>query len=264
MSTKIQNIIDALTAKGISREETVDKLEFGDPDTIVTGVATTFLATQEVIEKARELKVNLIITHEGIFYSHWDKTRMLQSDQVYNQKRKLIEESKIGIFRYHDYIHDHKPDGIMTGLLKTLDWEKFEVKDKQIASVLEIPTMTVEEIILHLKRQLGVEHIRYIGDLKMPCSRIGLLVGYRGTGDLAINLNSKEDLELIIYGEGPEWETPEYIRDAVQQERQKALVVLGHGESEAPGMEYLAHWLQDQFSDIPVYFIPQKSIFQII
>ena len=42
MSTKIQNIIDALTAKGISREETVDKLEFGDPDTIVTGVATTF------------------------------------------------------------------------------------------------------------------------------------------------------------------------------------------------------------------------------
>lgn len=263
MNIKIKNVIDVLTAQGISREQTVDKLEFGDPDAIVTGIATTFLATQEIVEKAKELNVNLIITHEGIFYSHWDRTKILQSDKVYWQKRNIIEESEMGIFRFHDYIHDKKPDGIMKGLLQTLDWTKFEIKDKQVASVLEIPTMTVEEIILYIKRQLDIQYVRYIGDLKMPCRRVGLLVGYRGTGDLAIKLIAEEGLELVIYGEGPEWETPEYIRDAVYQGRQKALVVLGHAESEVPGMKYLAHWIQNKFPSIPVYFIPSKPIFQI-
>lgn len=45
-----------------------------------------------------------------------------------------------------------------------------------------------------------------MGDLSMECRRVGILVGYRGTGEMIIPLFHKESLDLVIYGEGPEWE----------------------------------------------------------
>jgi putative NIF3 family GTP cyclohydrolase 1 type 2 len=264
MNIIIQNILDALTSHEVSQETFVDKLEYGNPASVVEGVAVTFLATHEVIEKANSLGVNLIITHEGIFYSHWDKRELLQSNLVYKKKFQVIEESGMAIVRYHDYIHKCLPDGIMAGLLNSLDWQAYEVESQKAASLLILPEMTMQEVILYIKKKLNIQYVRFIGDLAMTCRRIGLLVGYRGSGELVIPLFEKENLDLVIYGEGPEWETPEYIRDAVYQGKQKALIVLGHAESETPGMEYLTQKLQDKFPSIPIHFIRQKPIFQIL
>ena len=97
----------------------------------------------------------------------------------------------------------------------------------------------------------------------MTCKRIGVLVGYRGGGEQVIPLFENEGFDLVIYGEGPEWETPEYVRDAVRQGKKKGLLVLGHAESEMPGMRFLARELQDKFPGIPVHFLPQEPIFGI-
>lgn len=264
MAVMVSDVIDFLTAQGIKREQTVDRLEFGSLDMEVKGVATTFLATQRVVERATELGVNLIISHEGIFFSHWDKGEEFKSDPVYSEKRRVIEKSKVAIFRYHDYIHDHMPDVIMVGLLNQLNWDGLEVKRERIASVVEIDAATLQQVIAHIKERLNIQYVRYMGDLAMPCRRIGILVGYRGQGDLTIDLIRRESLDLVIYGEGPEWETPEYIRDSIQQGRQRALVVLGHAESESPGMKYLAQYIQDRFPSIPVHFIPEDPIFGIL
>lgn len=264
MDTHIQNIIDALTTPRITIENTVDVLEFGNPASIVTGVVTTFLATQEVIEKAKDLGANLIISHEGIFYSHRGNQGMSHSDSIYQKKYQTIEESEIAIFRYHDYIHRYIPDGITSGLLSALKWENYEVKNQQVASILEIPSMTLQDIVTHVKKSLDIQYVRYAGDLSSLCRRIGILVGYRGGGELTIPLFEKENLDMVIYGEGPEWETPEYVSDAIQQGKQKGLIVLGHAESEAPGMEYLAQWLQKRFPGVPVHFIPHSPVFQIL
>jgi putative NIF3 family GTP cyclohydrolase 1 type 2 len=98
----------------------------------------------------------------------------------------------------------------------------------------------------------------------MPCKRAGILVGYRGSGDTVIPIVEKENLDIVIYGEGPEWETPEYMRDAVYQGKHKALVVLGHRESEADSMEYLAKELQEKFPGVPVKFIGETPVFKTI
>ena len=263
MSIKIQDVINTLTSPTIPMNSTVDHLLFGDSSAKVTGVAVTFLATQETIEKAKALGVNLIISHEGIFYSHWHKTDALKEDQVYLQKCRTIKENDLAIFRYHDYIHRFIPDGITAGLLHALGWKDFEVENLPAASIIELPLSTVQDVITHVKKKLGVEHIRFIGDLSMSCRRIGVLVGYRGGGELTVPLFHSKNLDMVIYGEGPEWETPEYVRDAVYQGEQKALLVVGHAESEMPGMKYLTEWLQKKFSDIPIYFIPQEPVFQI-
>lgn len=263
MGTAVREVIDFLTNPAIDMENTVDHLLFGDPESIVRGIATTFVATQEAIDQAMLLGVNLLVSHEGFFFSHRGKREVFQDDPVYRQKLQMIENSHIAIFRNHDHVHRQTPDIVTEGLLVSLGWRAFEVDRRQAWSVLEVPAMTVREILTHIQRSLDLAHLRYIGNEAMPCRRLGVLVGYRGTGELATPLFEKEDLDAVIYGEGPEWEAPEYVRDAVYQGRHKALVVLGHAESEMPGMSRLATRLQKSFPDIPVHFIPQKPVFQI-
>src|SRR5512140_2770214 len=55
--------------------KTVDVIKEGDPETPVTGIITTMFGTMEVLKKAVELKCNLIVVHEPLYYNHLDETR---------------------------------------------------------------------------------------------------------------------------------------------------------------------------------------------
>ncbi|MEX1028681.1 MAG: Nif3-like dinuclear metal center hexameric protein [Paenibacillaceae bacterium] len=242
-----------------------DTLKFGTPDTAVKGIVVTFMATIHVIEQAISLGANLIITHEGTFYSHHDVfERSLDQDTIYQAKKRLIEESGMAIYRCHDDIHKYRPDGITEGLVDILGWQAYVTEQLDAATLISLPeTMTGVQIVEHVKKQLSISYLRTAGNLSLALNRIGLLAGYRGGGSLSIPLFEQNQLDLIIYGEGPEWETPEYVRDAAYLGKQKSLIVLGHAESEQPGMKLLAERLDHRLPGIPVYFIPVEPIFQI-
>lgn len=258
---KIQDVMDYIMKPAVLPENTVDRLEFGRPEDEVKGIAVSFLANQAVIEEAARMGANLIISHEGIFYKHRDMGEEQNPDPVYRNKCRAL--NGIAVFRVHDSNHRSNPDGVMRGLLRALGWTDYEMVCHPHYSILEIPVLTLAEVMNHIRSSLGVHYLRYSGDINMPCRRIGILVGYRGSGELVIPLIQNGNLDLVIYGEGPEWEAPEYIRDANLQGMKKGLVVLGHAESEAPGMIYLAEMLQERFPDVPVKFIPQSPVFQI-
>jgi putative NIF3 family GTP cyclohydrolase 1 type 2 len=264
MTITVQDVLDKLIEPVGKIQNTVDTLKFGDPDMEVKGIVTSFMPTQHVIQQAITMGANLLITHEGLFYSHMDHTEILENNPVYLEKRNLIKESEIAIFRFHDYWHRYQPDGIMVGLVRALGWQSYIIENQQAATILTIPAMNVTEIADYVKGKLGIGHVRVAGDLSVQATRIGLLAGYRGGGALSIPLIEKENLDLLITGEGPEWETPEYIRDSVYQGKQKALMVLGHAESEEPGMEYLAEWMRTVFPTTPIHFIPEKPTFQVL
>lgn len=263
MATKVSDVLAAVTASISAIENTVDGLLAGSPDTPVKGIAVTFLATHEIIEKARDMGANLIISHEGIYFSHWDKRDKLASDRVFQDKSRFIEECGVSVIRLHDYIHMRLPDCITGGLVRALGWEQLEVENRDIVTIAEIPEMTLQQLISHIKQKLGISHLRYVGDPNTICRRIGVLVGYRGSGDSVIPVFSEDRVDLVICGEGPEWEAPEYVRDAVYQKKNKALIVLGHAESEGPGMEHYTALLRDRFPDIPVSYISYDPIFRL-
>lgn len=263
MAIRVQDVLNQLIEPVGRLEVSVDTLKSGDPSMEVKGIATTFMATHDVIQKAIEKGVNLLITHEGTFYHHHDQIGHLVDDSVYQAKRKLIEDSGIAIFRFHDYWHRYRPDGIMTGLIQSLEWAPFVTENSPAASLLTIPPVTVKELALYVKNKLGISFVRVAGDGSMICTRIGLLAGYRGGGGMAIPL-FQEEVDVVIAGEGPEWETPEYVRDAVHQGRKKAFIALGHAESEEPGMKYLAEMLAALYPNLPVHFISEKQVFQVM
>ncbi len=259
---RIRDIIDHLTTPALEMPQTVDGLLYGDPDTRVTGIGTTHVATQETVERAHAMGINLLVTHEGIFYMHNGSHPGIEDDPVRRTKDQVIRDSGVAIFRDHDHIHRYQPDLITIGLLEALGWEGYEADRKPACSIVEIPEVTVRSMAEHIKERLGLRALRYIGNDAETVRRVALFVGYRGNGALPLML--REPVDAVLYGEGFEWEAPEYFRDAVRQGRRKALFVLGHAESEMPGMDALARRLQAAFPEVPVRFLAQECTFGIL
>lgn len=259
----VQDVMDALEGPAGPQNHSVDGLCFGELLAEVTGIAVTFMATQAVLEQAVRAGANLIISHEGLFYSHHDVTNQEQNS-VADAKRRFLEENALAVYRFHDGIHRSQPDGIMEGLVRALDWQAYVTEHRPEAALLTMPETSVDQVILHIKRKLSLQYVRAVGELSMNCSRIALLAGYRGGRDTAIPLFEKYHADLVIYGEGPEWETPEYTRDAQAMGKRQSLIVLGHAESEQPGMELAARRLSERFPMLPVHFIPVAPLFRVV
>lgn len=231
------------------REETVDTLKTGALDTPLTGIATSFMATYAVLAEAAKRRCNLIITHEPTFYNHLDQTKDLEGDPVYRAKRELIDKEHLAVFRFHDHWHRMRPDGIRKGMVEALGWQKFE----QGAHYM-LPPTTLAGLASAIRGKLGVKTMRVIGDASLPVKRVAMMPGAGGSRE-QMRLLLTEGVDVLVIGETREWETVEYVRDAMQQGQKKALIILGHAASEEGGMEYCARWLRSFIKEVPVEFI---------
>lgn len=235
-------------------QQTVDVFKAGNPDVPVTGVVCTMFATYDVLEKAVAEGKNLIITHEPTFYNHLDNTADMEKagDAVLAEKKAYIEKHGLVIWRFHDHWHMRNPDGIMEGMVKELQWEKYQVPGQE--GMFTLPATDIDALARDLGKKLGISTIRIIGRPGMICTHVALMPGAPGsTGQ--ISMLERKDVEALLIGESPEWETASYVRDAVAEGKNKALIVLGHVPSEEAGMKECARWLKTFVTEVPVVFI---------
>lgn len=259
----VRQVIDALLADipGAPFPNTVDTIKTGDPNTPVKGIVTTMFATNEIIGKTISLNANFIIAHEPTFYNHADETKWLSEDPVYKYKRDLLDKHGIVVWRFHDGIHTHKPDGVRMGVLQALGWDKYYNASDPFLTELPAP-MTLTRILTHCKKSLDISKLKFIGDPAQDCKRIVLSPGAAG-GQRQIAGIQKYQPDCFICGELNEWETSEYIRDARIQGRNISLIVLGHSVSEEPGLEWLVPVLKQKAPGIPVTHLPSGDPFSI-
>ena len=242
------------------RSQTVDTFKAGDPDTPVTGIATTMMATYDVLQRAAAAGDNLIITHEPTFYGHLDQTADLakENDAVLATRQAFIEKHNLVVWRFHDHWHARTPDGIQTGMIRALGWEKFQNPDNNRLFV--IPETTLDGLASSIKQSLGIRTQRVVGDPAMRVTKLALNPGYPGfPGER--HMLQRDDVEVLVMGEGLEWETIEYGADAAAEGRHKALIILGHIPSEQAGMEDCARWLKGFVTEVPVEFIATAEPF---
>jgi putative NIF3 family GTP cyclohydrolase 1 type 2 len=236
------------------RTQTVDTFKAGDPDTPVTGIATTMMATYDVLRRAAAAGDNLIITHEPTFYGHLDQTTDLarENDAVLAAKQAFIEQHHLVVWRFHDHWHARTPDGIQAGMIRALGWEKFQ--DPANSHLFVIPETTLDSLASSIKQRLGIRTLRVVGDPAMRVTKLALNPGYPGfPGER--HMLQRDDVEVLVMGEGLEWETIEYGADAAAEGKHKALVILGHIPSEQAGMEDCARWLKSFVTEVPVELI---------
>jgi putative NIF3 family GTP cyclohydrolase 1 type 2 len=242
------------------KEPTVDTFKAGNPDSPVIGIATTMMSTLDVLQRAAAAKCNLIISHEPTFYGHLDKTEELAvgGDPVYAVKSALIKEHGLVVWRFHDHWHLRRPDGILTGVVRALEWGRYQSTEEPQRFTL--PATTVGRLAADLKRRLKIRTLRVVGDAGMPVTKAALSPGSGGFAAHLKQLQSDE-VEVLVIGEAHEWETVEYVADAVAAKKRKALIVLGHVPSEQAGMEDCARWLKTFISEAPIRFIPTAEPF---
>ena len=239
--------------------QTVDTFKSGNPDDVVTGVAVCMFADMNVLQQAVANKCNLIIAHEPTFYSHLDETKALENDPVFRDKIKFINENKLIIWRFHDHIHRTKPDGIYFGMIEKLGWRKNQIDSSMIRFKFE--KQKLSDFISRLKLTFPGSSLRVIGNPDLMVTNVAFSAGAPGS-ETHRKLLQEKNIDVLVAGEAPEWETYQYAYDAQLQGKNKAVIFLGHAVSEAYGMNYCARWLKGFLpKDMNIRYIENKSSF---
>jgi putative NIF3 family GTP cyclohydrolase 1 type 2 len=240
------------------RAQTVDRIVAGDPGTTVRGIATTMMATLEVLQRAASVGRNMVITHEPTFYSHQDTTEEIKEDPTFLYKRDFIREHNLVVFRFHDHWHARTPDGIAFGMTRDLGWEKNV--DAQNQHLFSFPGMRLNDLVGHIRSKLNPNTMRVLGEPNLAVKKAIASWGYVSQLP-GIGLLARTDVEVLIGGETREWEVVEYAQDQIASGKKKALILLGHVVSEQAGMRYCAEWLKPLVPEVPVEFIAASDPF---
>jgi putative NIF3 family GTP cyclohydrolase 1 type 2 len=236
-------------------KETVDNVKAGDPSINVTGIATTFMATMDVLKKAHARGLNFVITHEPTFYSHTDDLSTHENSLIQQEKLKFIQDNGIVVFRFNDHIHRHNPDMITEGVVDKFDWQTYR---NGASNTFTIPEMSLEDIVKHIEMKFSAKTVRVVGDPEEKFTKVGIQLGASGSNS-HFKIMEDPNVDLLILGESNEWETVPYVLDAVELGYKKGLIVMGHADSEEAGMYYFANWLRGFYPNIPIEFIEAKN-----
>lgn len=275
----VQEVIDGIIKKtGVSPlpvDETCDIFIIGDRNREVKKIGTTFMATVDVIKEAIDKNIDFIITHEPTWFTGMDDTEWVKEDPVYLEKKKLLEEHGISIWRFHDHMHMASEDGIYRGFEQEYDWAKYRMPDRNSGNPMddfggcyEIPETSLKDLCAFFKEKSDMQVVQIVGDPQMQVKRVAVLVGGGSLGlgveNMPMRLMREKNIDLAICGDITEWTLPAYVRDASQFGMNKGMLVLGHERSEEPGMKYLPEWLKSIVGDIEVQFIDAKEPFLYI
>jgi putative NIF3 family GTP cyclohydrolase 1 type 2 len=227
-----------------------DVFHAGDGNVEVKGIATTFMSTLDLLQRAHAAGLNMVIPHETTFWNDRDDTRDLTGDPVYKFKTEFCAKNNMVVLRLHDHAHSHRPDFIMVGLVRALGWSNSE--NMPPPRIFKFPATTLGELATEIKRRTNSRALRVVGDPKAKVSSATVGMGY-SMGRFT------PEVDVVIGGENPETggalDATEYAMDAAFLGKNKGQIILGHEISEEPGMEDAAEWLRTFIKDIPVKFI---------
>lgn len=246
------------------RATTVDGFLAGDPDAPVRGVATTMMATLDVLQRAAARGLDLVITHEPLYFDHHgaaDEALEAEADPVHAAKSAFVAEHGLVVLHLHDAWHDRRPDGIRTGTARALGWLDAERADDP--GVYDLTPTTLGALAEHVADALGARALRYVGEPGTPVSAVALQPGFQGFAPNRRAL-ARPDVDVIVIGEGHEWETGEYAADAVTAGLGTGIVVVGHVPSEQEGMAELARLLAPRVPEVPVELVATADPFRTV
>jgi hypothetical protein len=239
------------------REKTVDTFKAGNPDTVVTGIATTVMATLGVLRQAVGAGRNLIVTHEPTFYTGTDEPGPRAKDPVYLAKQAFIEEHRLVVWRFSDHWLAREPSEFTRALADSLGWTAG--RDPANEHLYTIPPATVGDVARHIRGQLQIKGgMRLVGRADATVRRVVLSPG---TTDLASAVGNLRDADLLVSGEPREWEAVEYVADTSSAGAPRAMLTIGRIVSEEPGMRACAAWLRGVVGEVPVEAIATGDLY---
>jgi putative NIF3 family GTP cyclohydrolase 1 type 2 len=242
---------------GDAPPNTADGFKAGDPNAAVQGIATTAMATVDVLRQAAKAKTNLVLTYEPVFFSRADRPAtpggrgpggIDPEDPVYKAKKKFIDDNGLIVYRFHDRWQARRQGDMVTALAEALGWGKYRVKADDV--LYDIPPATAEQVVAGIRTQLKLNGgLRAVGDRTAQVRRVLLQAGSMTP---AIMWTRYSEADLIIAGEVREWENTHFAADLFTAGEKHGLVTIGRVVSEDPGMQACSAWIKTFLKDMPV------------
>ncbi|HTA43463.1 MAG TPA: Nif3-like dinuclear metal center hexameric protein [Bryobacteraceae bacterium] len=237
-----------------------DGFKAGDPSTRVHGIATTAMATLDVLKQAIEAKTNLILTYEPAFYSRADgRTESTPGrgsggfgadDPVVKAKREFIEKNGLVVFRLRDHWQARKENDMVIGLASALGWSRHVKGDD---SLYDVTPASAEATVAFIRSKLNLRGgLRAVGDRRATIRRVLL---FPGSMTPATMWQRYSEVDMIIAGEVREWENTLYAADMSTAGEKRSLVTTGRVVSEEPGMRVCAEWVKTIVREVPAQWI---------
>ncbi len=240
-------------------ESGTDGFKIGDPATPVKAIATTAMATVEVLKQAVKAGANLIFTYEPTFFGRQENPSASPTfdDPVYKAKKEFIQQNGLVIFRLHDHWQARKEKEMTTGLAESLGWSKYRVS--QDDAIYGIPATTAEDAVALIRKKLNLRGgLRAVGDRKARVRRVLL---HPGAMPPSVMWQRYSEADLIIAGEVREWENTHFAADLYTAGEKCGLVTIGRVVSEDPGMRACAEWLKQIVTEVPTQWIATGDLY---
>jgi putative NIF3 family GTP cyclohydrolase 1 type 2 len=239
---------------------TRDRFKFGGPDTVVLGIATTFMGTFEAIKTASDQGLNMIIAHEDTYWTDADNTSIVENDPTYKLKVDFMAKNNIVVFRNHDHMHRQRPDFTFVGTAREVGLDPMTETAPNSRRYL-IPETTLGELAARVKKVRGDEAIRVVGDPNAKVRRVAVGAG------MATPSVQPADIDVVIGGEQREiegtFDSPEYVMDAATLGVPKGWIIIGHNTSEESGMQEFADWLRPMVPEVKVKHVRAGTVYWV-
>jgi putative NIF3 family GTP cyclohydrolase 1 type 2 len=251
----------------------IDGFKAGNPDIAVKGIATTAMATMEVLRQAAKRGLNLVITYENVYFAQEpammlstsgksDSPRsgsareesqqpLFPNDPAYKAKKEFIENNGMAVYRFHDQWTARRDNPMAIGLGEALGWSRYHVAGDPTS--YQIPSIKFESLVDDIRKRLNMRAgIRVVGDRHALIQKVAVV-----PGSITIETGIKRlpEADLLITGQSQEWDVTEYAFDAAIGGWKKGYIMLGVVVSEDPGMRACANWIKSAVKNVPVEWI---------
>lgn len=230
-------------------------LMVGDRKKEIKKILLALDCTKEVIEEAKELKADLILTHHPLIFK---KPSSITTDTLLGSKIIELIKNDINLYSAHTN-WDSVKDGINDTIVKMLGmkWEAIMDKVDEDAGIGRVITlekeMTLKEIIEVTKTALKSNGLRYVGDLEKKISKLAII---NGSGQSYLEQARIMGAELVITGDTSYHFASDYREMGI------SIIDIGHFNSEWPVLIEVAKKVEEEIKAIDSnleFLISKKS-----
>lgn len=269
-ASELQKFLVSLTPL---KPKTVDRIIIGDPETKTKKIGTCWMPNWETCKKAIDSGVNVLVTHEPTFYTHWDLdekegdyfrspefTKQLYLHQV-EKKKKWIQDNGLVIIRNHDTLDKLENVGIPFALGNFLGFNNSDIIASRVYyNVYKTgnqPAATFARKVARKLSEIGQPGVAFYGDPNYSVASVGI-----GTGcgcDPMEFADLKPDVFIAIDDVVRTWIQTSYASDTGQP-----LIIINHGTSEEMGMRMLNQIIKQKFPNIETIHFNQGCSYKWI
>ena len=252
----IASIIKKLAPPELAYEGEEIGFIVGEENKEVTVLAITERPTVEVLQKANNNKVDMLIVHEPLYQSK--KSFLVNESSLSyppNQKReKLVKQGNFCVYRLHSE-WDDAIDGNNDTLAKLLG---IEAMDKlPYGRIGKIKTATLEQFVETVKKSLSCKYLLVVGDKNKIINTVAVVAGSGNSLTEIMEVAKQKGADVLVSGDIQD------SRARFAEELGLAVIDAGDYFTENPGAKKLAEILHSELPDVKVLHLDPGAPWEV-